>query len=268
MSKIDVSVVVPVYNTGKTAKVLIRKLLDSYDRIELIIVDDGSTDGSAELLDSINNVKVRVFHKENAGPSSARNFGLKKAKGKYLMFIDSDDDIKKHFIREMVLMMDESTAMVVSGVEYNKLSSNEKSDVYLDPFDYKQDETNKDLMLRSLLYDGRMYPAFNKIFRTETIKNHDVRYDETMNYGEDTKFVMDYLNVAEGKIKFILKPLYIYYAGTSTSTAKKSQGVWSNWQKCFDNLKHWVGKNPSWNQKRILALIYLKWRASWLRTKI
>ena len=98
--------------------------------------------------------------------------------------------------------------------------------------------------------------------------NHDVRYDETMNYGEDTKFVMNYLNAAEGKIKFILKPLYIYYAGTSTSTAKKSQGVWSNWQKCFDNLKHWVGKNPSWNQKRILALIYLKWRASWLRTKI
>ena len=88
-----------------------------------------------------------------------------------------------------------------------------------------------------------------------------------MNYGEDTKFVLEYLKNKNGEIRFVLEPLYIYNAGTTTSTAAKTVGVWSNWQKCYKNLRKWVGKRSSLQEKILLKMIYLKWRASWLKAK-
>ena len=267
MSRVDISVIVPVYNTGESAKKLIKKILGSFDDLEIIVIDDGSTDGSRELLKAIDDKRVKIFDKENGGPSSARNFGIEKAKGEYLLFVDSDDDVEKNYVKKMVKAMSDGIAMAVCGVKYCKLDNNSKEDVYLDDFPYCEDETNKDLMLRSLLHDGRMYPVFNKIFRTDIIKNNKLKFDESMDFGEDTKFVMDYLENVDGVIKFVLEPLYIYYAGTSTSTAKRMQGEWKNWKKCFDNLKKWIGESPTLEQRKTLGLIYLKWRASWIRTK-
>lgn len=257
----------PVYNTGESAKKLIKKILGVYDDLEIIVVDDGSTDDSRDLLKAIGDKRVKIFGKENGGPSSARNFGIEKAKGKYLLFVDSDDDVENGYVDKMVKAMNDGIAMAVCGVKYCKLDNNSKEDVYLDDFPYRENENNKDLMLRSLLHDGRMYPAFNKIFRTDIIKNNKLKFDESMDFGEDTKFVMDYLENVDGAIKFVLEPLYIYYAGTSTSTAKKMQGEWKNWKKCFDNLKKWIGESPTLEQRKMLGLIYLKWRASWIRTK-
>ena len=263
-----VSVIIPVFNTGKSAKNLVELLLENkYKNIEIIVVDDGSTDDSVGLLENIKDVRVKIFHKKNGGPSSARNYGIEKAKGEYLLFIDSDDDIDGEFVQKMVEAMDDNTVMAVCGVKYCKTDKNKKENVYLDSFPYRKNENNKEWMLRGLLHDGRMYPVFNKIFRADIVKDNRLKFDESMSFGEDTKFVMDYLNKAEGKIKLILEPLYIYYAGTSTSTAKKMQGEWKNWRKCFVNLKKWVGKRPTIRQKKIIGLIYLKWRVSWLRTK-
>jgi len=267
MKKVEVSVIIPIYNTGELAKELIKKILGCFDDLEIIVVDDGSTDDSRDLLKAIGDKRIKIFGKENGGPSSARNFGIEKAKGKYLLFVDSDDDVENGYVDKMVKAMNDGIATAVCGVKYCKLDNNSKEDVYLDDFPYRENENNKDLMLRSLLHDGRMYPVFNKIFRTDIIKNNKLKFDESMDFGEDTKFVMDYLENVDGVIKFVLEPLYIYYAGTSTSTAKKMQGEWKNWKKCFSNLKKWVGEYPTLGQRKTLSLIYLKWRVSWIRTK-
>ncbi len=268
MNKVEVSVIMPVYNTGESAKKLIEKILGSFNSLEIIVVNDGSTDDSLNLLKSIKNKKVKVFDKKNGGPSSARNFGIEKAQGKYLLFVDSDDNVEKDFVEKMVKVMDDDILMAVCGVRYCKLDNDSEENVYLDDFPYRENENNKDLMLRSLLHDGRMYPAFNKIFRADIVKNNKLKFDEAMSFGEDTKFVMDYLDNADGQIRFLLEPLYIYYAGTSTSTAKRMQSEWKNWRKCFVNLKKWIGDRPTLEQKKTLGLIYLKWRASWLKAKI
>lgn len=267
MDECDVSVIIPVHNTGQQANELAKKLLNSYGKIEVILVDDGSTDDSLKVLRGLKDKRAKIYHKKNGGPSSARNYGVKKAVGKYLLFVDSDDNVKEDFVEKMVLAMDDSTAMVVCGVKYCKLDNNSEEDVYLDSFSYKCGESNKDYAIRSMLKDGRMYPVFNKAFKNEIVKKADLKFDESIDYGEDTKFVMDYLDVAQGKIKLVLEPLYVYYAGTATSIARKLQTEWDNWRTCFKNLRKWIGKKPTWSQRKALVLIYLKWRASWLKAK-
>lgn len=89
-----ISIIVPVYNLEKyIEKTILNILGQSYRNIEIIAVDDGSTDGSAELLDALaaTDPRIRVFHKENGGVSSARLFGIEQAKGEYIGFVDGDD---------------------------------------------------------------------------------------------------------------------------------------------------------------------------------
>ena len=263
-----VTVVIPVYNTGQSAKKLAEKVLKN-SNTEVILVDDGSTDNSMDVLGSIKNKRIKLYNIENGGPSVARNFGIGNAKGKYLMFLDSDDDIKEDFIKKMVKEMEkEGVALAVSGVEYRKLKQKTAENVYLNDFPYKENEDNKSLVLRSLFSDGRMYPAFNKIFDAEVVRKNKLQFDESMKFGEDTKFVLDYLKCKNGRISFVSEPLYIYNAGTSTSTAKKMEKEWRNWRKCFSNLRKWIGRKSTLNEKRLLVMIYLKWKASWLKAKL
>ena len=92
-----ISVVVPVYNTGQYLTRCIKSILaQDYREIEILLVDDGSTDQATRLLcDTLaeNNAAIRVFHKSNGGSASARNFGIKEARGNYIGFVDSDDVI-------------------------------------------------------------------------------------------------------------------------------------------------------------------------------
>ena len=93
-----ISVIVPVYNIeSEYLERCIRSICNqTYENLDIILVDDGSTDGSGEICDkfAVEDSRIRVFHKENGGSSSARNLGIKEAKGEFLGFIDSDDYIE------------------------------------------------------------------------------------------------------------------------------------------------------------------------------
>ena len=91
-----ISVIVPVYNVEKYLDKCVQSILNqTYENIELVLVDDGSTDGSSKICDKYGNIdsRVKVIHKENGGLSSARNRGIDEAGGKFITFIDSDDYI-------------------------------------------------------------------------------------------------------------------------------------------------------------------------------
>ena len=92
-----ISVIVPVYNIEKYIERCVRSIcVQTYKNLEILLVDDGSTDGSGEICERLakEDERIRVFHKENGGSSSARNLGIREAKGEYLGFIDSDDYIE------------------------------------------------------------------------------------------------------------------------------------------------------------------------------
>lgn len=268
MAKPLVSVIIPVRNTGKVAIGIIDNLLrGTYSELEIIVVDDGSTDDSLATLKQIKDKRVKVFNKPNGGASSARNYGIKKATGTLIAFVDSDDGVKKTFIEKLVSAMDDpKVALAATGLCHKKLSTGLVRNVYLDEFSRKPNEKLETYVLRSLIHDGRMYPVFNKLFRTDIINKNKVAFDETLKFAEDTKFVLDYLRAGSGDVKFVLEPLYIYNYGTETSSVKKLEGIWKNWQRAFKNLKAWVGK-PDMTQKKLLSKIYLKWRLSWIKVK-
>ncbi len=98
-----VSIIVPVYNTEKYLKKCFKSITEqTYSNLEIIIVDDGSTDDSGRLCDEYAQFddRVMVIHKENGGLSSARNEGLRNSTGEYLTFVDSDDYISKDFVEK------------------------------------------------------------------------------------------------------------------------------------------------------------------------
>lgn len=99
-----VSVIIPVYNVEAYLERCVRSVLDqSYSHLEILLIDDGSTDNSSSLCDSLalTDSRIIVFHKENGGLSSARNMGLEAANGDYLVYVDSDD-----------LILDRSTSSI------------------------------------------------------------------------------------------------------------------------------------------------------------
>lgn len=102
MEKELISVIIPVYNAEKYLEKCINSILvQSFERFELILVDDGSTDSSGTICDSYaeRDSRVKAFHKQNEGVSAARDFGVAHSKGEYIAFIDADDYIAEDYLK-------------------------------------------------------------------------------------------------------------------------------------------------------------------------
>jgi len=113
-----ISVIVPVYNVEKYLSKCVESILgQSYQNLEILLIDDGSTDGSGKICDeyAARDSRIKVFHQQNNGPAEARNIGLQKVTGKYIALIDSDDYIKKDFITELYSHLVNTGADVVQG---------------------------------------------------------------------------------------------------------------------------------------------------------
>ncbi len=271
------SVIIPVWNTGENAAKLVKNLLGQYDDLEIIAVDDGSTDDSLQKLEeasrsSLARSRVKVIHQENAGASAARNTGIRMARGEYLCFLDSDDEIKDGMLKKMVEKMDQNPQLAIStvGMEYRKLAQGRVENTYVSPRrERRRNESRAEYMLYLLLLDGRMYGVINKLFRTKIVQENKLEFEVGRTFAEDTNFVLDYLRYAPGEFSFILEPLYIYNYGTETSTVKKSATEWKNWQESYDYLKKWVKDTDglSLRSRILLQLVKARWRVSHLRSK-
>ena len=111
MAKPNISIIVPVYNIEEYLPRCIESILNqTYNNLELILVDDGSKDKSGEICDAYakKDNRVVVLHKENGGSSSARNAGIAIAKGEYLGFVDSDDYIEPDMYEKMVAVIEKT----------------------------------------------------------------------------------------------------------------------------------------------------------------
>lgn len=192
MDNVSISVIMPVYNAEKHINKSIESVLDqSYTDFELIIVDDGSTDSSGKTCDNYaaSDSRVKVIHQANAGVSSARNTGIEASIGEYILFLDSDDEMDPNLMEDNMQLI-------------NKLNP----DVHIFNFryvfpdhtvdnKYKQEEPffgdNKKFFeerLETVVENELMNAPWNKIIRSELIKQNKVHFDERFSIFEDAMF--------------------------------------------------------------------------------
>lgn len=278
-----ISVIIPIYNTGDSAVKLLNKLTkQSYENLEIICVDDGSKDGSFDLVSEFirqsklknKNLNMTILRQKNQGAAGARNLGLKKASGEYVTFIDSDDEVKKTHIEDLwkTLEKDPRNALSVCGYVYRRLRMQTEKNFFTNEIWTGLEEVNFRAYILSLLAsDGRMYAAINKMFRLSVIKKAKVEFPVGWDFAEDTMFVLRYLKAAEeagfNRIGMVLKANYIYNYGTETSTVASSSMKFSNWQKSFQNIATWAeDKKDSAEIKKLkrkwLRKLYLRFKIS------
>ena len=278
-----ISVIIPIYNTGDSAVKLLDKLTkQSYENLEIICVDDGSKDGSFDLVAEFirqsklknKNLNMTILRQKNQGAAGARNLGLKKASGEYVTFIDSDDEVKKTHIEDLLKSLEKEprNALSVCGYVYRRLRMQTEKDFFTNEIWTGLEEVNFRAYILSLLAsDGRMYAAINKMFRLSVIKQAKVEFPVGWDFAEDTMFVLRYLKAAEeagfNRIGMVLKANYIYNYGTETSTVASSSMEFSNWQKSFQNIATWAeDKKDSEEIKKLkqkwLKKLYLRFKIS------
>lgn len=137
-----ISIVVPVYNVADYLKQCVQSLVEqniSPDSYEIILVDDGSTDSSGHICNEFNRMygNIRVFHKKNGGLSQARNFGLEQAAGKYILFVDSDDFIRKNSLGGLIKQCKMQGEPHVFFLQAKKVYADSRITKYDEPMDYK-----------------------------------------------------------------------------------------------------------------------------------
>ena len=273
LASTKVSIIVPIYNTAKYLPACLDSILaQTHDSLEIILVDDGSTDDSGKIADHYakKDQRIKVIHQKNQGQSAARNAGLKIATGSLVSFIDADDKVKPTFVADLLAPYSEkSTGPSVCGIHYKRLRQQSAADVYINSLrTRKAKESFKSYILYLLAVDGRMYSSVNKLYHTEIAQK--LTFDTNLNFAEDTKFVLDYLAKlpsSQNQITFILKPNYIYNFGTETSTMRSVSTNWTNWQTSYRNLKSWLGSRPTIQEKFWLHLVHLRWYISFIRSK-
>lgn len=181
MNDLLISVIVPIYNADIYLDKCINSILNqSYQNFELLLINDGSTDSSSIICDNYSNKYdvIRVYHKKNGGPASARNLGLKEAKGDFITFIDSDDWVDEDYLQNFVtsIHVDRYENLVMQGLV--------------------QEFTDGS----SYICDDSIYFAAGcgNLYNRKVIVDNQILLNSEMRLGEDTIFNLDYLMFVNG----------------------------------------------------------------------
>lgn len=223
-----ISIIIPVYNAEKYLdRCIISILKQSFKNWELILLNDGSTDGSGKICDKYKQFdnRIRVIHKENTGVSSTRNLGIDLSRGKYITFIDSDDWIDSNYLEMMYNAINEmNVEIIVTGCVYeNKFGSN-------NPFKKGKPEilTKDKAQLEFLKQDKFMWSVYDKLYDKNLFNKY--HFDEKLKIAEDMLLFWQLINSVE-KIGYF--PLYKYHYDIQASSTMSSEFS----LKWFDPLK-------------------------------
>ncbi len=201
-----ISVIVPVYNVEKYLKKCIDSILENtYKKIELILVDDGSTDKSGVICDEYKRKtdKIKVIHKDNGGLSSARNAGLQISRGEFVIFIDSDDYVSNRALELLIGTMEKYGADLVQG-NYCKVSENNKV-IYVNKLSFELLNNLKDIRDAYFIDEKISVMACGKLYRRKQI------YDKPMVEGKINEDVMFLSDILASLNKVVILPDIMYF---------------------------------------------------------
>lgn len=196
-----VSVIIPIYNSEKYIEDCVESLKNqTYKELEILLIDDGSTDSSREICKRIceNDRRFKLIHQENQGVSAARNHGLEKATGKYVFFLDSDDWIHPRLLEEMVRELEKTSAdlavceyCTAFDADFSRETKFSIASVNVLEWTFlNEEETRREFHLLNLSTVFRSIGG--KMIRRQSFET--LRFKEDISLGEDTRFLFDCIN--------------------------------------------------------------------------
>lgn len=216
--RIKLSVIIPVYN----AKMYLEQCLKSVvsitsDEIEILLINDGSTDSSREICEKwqTQDQRIHVIHKKNGGVSSARNIGIDNCSGKYIIFMDADDVFTENWWELLSAYMENSFEFIA--FSYLNLYEDGKTREEAFPGEAEILDTNE--INEILLATPLLHTCWGKLFLAENVKRNNCYFPEDMIIGEDYFFVLNYMKYAKER-KLINTPI-LYYRQTPTGAMHK-----------------------------------------------
>ena len=235
----DVSIIIPVYNSVKYLEIALKSILDQdYESFEIILVDDGSTDGSEIVCDQFSNKysNISVLHKKNGGMCSARNAGMRIAKGKYIMFCDNDDIYLPNILKDNLSLAKKYDADIVKfsrlRIHVDDENITEESYIYKYNFSiFKDEEVIKNYRIARNISSG----VWCNVYKKSIIDNYSIQFPEDFRFGyEDMFFNIKYYQYVK---KMILNPKVYYHwiqRDTHSTTKKFSENFLYALEKCLE----------------------------------
>lgn len=212
-----ISIIIPAYNAEKTIERCIISIKNQdYDNIEIIVIDDGSTDSTKNILENLKKEikNLKVYIKKNEGVSIARNLGIEKSNGEFIIFVDSDDYINANMCSTLVKNMNDNVDMVICGfkeIKNKEFICNEiPDDRLLDKYFKISDIFNE------IYYSKLLNQPWNKIFRKDKIVK---KFNEKKVNGEDIEFVLEYLK-NDRNFTFCNEVLYVNDTSNENSLSR------------------------------------------------
>lgn len=251
-----VTIIVPIYNVEKYLNECIESILNqTYKNIEVVLVDDGSTDNSDEIIDEYTKKDSRIvaIHKKNEGVSSARNDGLKIARGEYICFADADDILMEDYVEYMYNMIERDKSDIALTKKMfsnfnNKQIKNDKQEIY------SGEDTAIDIMLYNIPIG-----VYCKMFKKNFIEKENIRFLSDIYIGEGFNFNVKAFQKAQ-KVSIGYRKIYFYRRNNETSaTTIFSYEKWKNGLKAIDVIKDNFSIK---SKKTILAWHFAKWRTN------
>lgn len=235
-----VSVVIPVYNT---AKEYLEPSLKSAIRannpgVEVIIVDDGSkNEETIQLCDSFSNESqnVLVFHIENAGVSAARNFGVQKANGEYVLFLDSDDELTDDAFDELLKAVSQNPVDIVL-FDYYKVFGGRTAEIKYSKADRLYENENcYEILKDSLIVEKGLALCWAKIFRRSFLLENNLAFNKKLVAAEDADFAISCYCAAK-RILYLSKSLYKYNVFEESAVRSYKKDMPNNYIKSMNHI--------------------------------
>lgn len=231
-----ISVIVPVYNVEKYLERCVKSIAaQTYKDLEILLIDDGSTDKSGKMCDDFQQTdsRIKAFHKQNGGLSDARNYGIEHSAGEFISFVDSDDYIDEKMLETLHRLITENDADLAVCSAMDVFEGKEVTQVK----EIKEFNLNKVESYKYMLRGDGIPSACNKLYKRQTVGN--VRFPVGKLY-EDGFFTPQILKMVE-KTAVTSKPMYYYFRRADSITTKPFRkgdlDVIEAYDKCVKQVK-------------------------------
>lgn len=259
----EISIVVPVYKVERYLQRCVESLLSqTFGDIEIILVDDGSPDQCPAMCDQFaeKDSRIRVIHKENGGLSSARNAGIEAAQGKYIGFVDSDDDVADNMYERMHEIIERENVDFVMSDYIRILDNGEKflKTLAIPGGRYSRDAIKKEIFPQLIMGEnleyGPLLSVWHCMYRTEFLQRNGLLFDEEVKWSEDNIFSALAGYCADSFYYLKGEGLYHYYQNEGTISTSYRPGAWNVYCTMNQHLHQFFDNVTDYDFQRQLKL--------------